>query len=226
MADFITVGTSPAGVVAPGGVAIPRTTLLQNLITSDEELLWNIQGRIFYAESGALTTPETVTATALVRQQPQIYVRVPKSVVIIPLMACITFEATGAAANEALVSAYNNDIGTSNAVAFTSVCTNTRYGTKTSSVNAYITVTGSTGTAPTGVVDLWRHYQQVDHDAITGAPTPPLVYQPSRGQGQRAVVGSADTVNTWAVHLANGTSSTAFVIATWAEFTYAEIYGS
>lgn len=226
MADFKTVSTSPADVVSAGGVAIPRTNLLQNLITSDEELLWNIQGRIYYAESGALTTPETVTATALVRQQPQIYLRVPASKVIIPLMACVTFEATGAAANEVLVSAYNNDIGTSNAVRFTSVNTNTRYANNSPAALAYITVTGNTGTAPTGVCDLFRSYMQADQDAITGAPTPPIVYQPSRGLGQRCVVGNADTVSTFAVHLANGTSSTAFVIVTWAEFTWAEVYGS
>ena len=226
MADFKTVGTAPADVVAAGGVAIPRTTVLQNLITSDEELLWNIQGRIFYAESGALTTPETVTATALVRQQPQIYLRVPASVVVIPLMACVTFEATGAAVNEVLVSAYNNDIGTGNSAAFTSVNVNTRYANNTAKALARITVTGNTGTAGTGVSDLFRSYIQADQDAITGAPTPPIVYQPSRGLGQRCVVGGADTIHTWAVHLANGTSSTAFVIVTWAEFTWAEIYGS
>ena len=226
MADFKTVGTSPAEVVAAGGVAVPRTTLLQTLITSDEELLWNVQARVFMALSGTLTTPETVTATALVRQQPQIYVRVPAGYVIIPLMACVTFEATGAAVNEVLVSAYNNDIGTGNSTAATAVCTNTRYGTKTAAGLARATVTGNTGTAGTGVADLFRSYMQADQDAITGAPTPPIVYQPSRGLGQRAVVGGADTVHTWAVHLANGTSSTAFVIVTWAEFTYAEIYGA
>ena len=225
MADYKTVGTSPADAVSAGGVAIPRTTILQTLIASDEELLWNIQGRIFTASSGVLTTPEAVTAVALVRQQPQIYIRVPGSVVVIPLMAIVTFEATGGAANEVLVSAYNNDIGVTNAVAATPVCTNTRYGTKASSVTAYATVTGNTGTAPTGVADLFRSYMQADQDAITAAPTPPIVYQPSRGLGQRAVVGRADTISTFAVHLANATSSTAFVILTWAEFTFAEIYG-
>lgn len=227
MADFIAVGSAGASTVSHGGVAVPRTTLRQELITSPDVFQWNKEGRIFQAGSGSLTTPETVTATALTRQQPQIYVRVPSSIVIIPLLAVITFEATGAAVNEALVSAYNNDIGTSNATAATPVCVNTRYATKTSSVTCYATVTGNTGTAGTGVSDLWRHYQQVDHDAITGAPTPPLVYNPFAGQGQLAIVGGGNSAtNTWAVHLANGTSSTAFVIITWAEFTYAEFYGS
>ena len=125
---------------------------------------------------------------------------------------------------QVLASTANNDIGTSNAVELTSVNVNSRYATVGSSVDAYATVTGATGTAPTGVADVFRHYQQVDHDAITGAPTPPIVYDPAKGIGEWCVVGQHSAVNCYMFYYANGTSSTGFHIHTWAEFSYDEFY--
>ena len=106
----------------------------------------------------------------------------------------------------------------------TPVNVNTRFG-GLSSVNAYNAGTGATGTAPTGVSDLFRHYQQVDNDAITGAPTPPIIYNPRKGLGQECIIGSEGAINAFLAYYVNGTSSTGFSIFTWAEFTYAEFYG-
>ena len=91
---------------------------------------------------------------------------------------------------------------------------------------AFKTNTGATGTAPTRVVDLFRHYQQVDHDAIAGAPTPPIIYNPRHGLGQECAIGNDSSFNAFLAYFVNGTSSTWFSIFTWAEFTYAEYYGS
>ncbi len=217
MADFVKTA---------GGVAVPKTDLFENIITSSEERRWNREGRIFSSGGGVLNTLETVTATTLIRQQPFAFIRVPASIVIIPLSVVIVFGATGAAVNQTLISVCDNDPGTSNSVLAVPKCVNTRYAGKVSSVNFYATNTGATGTAPTNVSDLFRTYMQADQDAITGAPTPPIVYKPSVGLGQEAIVGSSGAVNAFLVYLSNGTSSTAFVIATWAEFTYAEIYGT
>ena len=189
-------------------------------------LQWTKEGRVYHGFGGALTTPEANWATDLVRQTPIFYIRVPAGVVIVPIMSLVAPEATGAAVLQVLVSTANNDIGTSNAVALTPVNVNTRYATVSSKVTAYATVTGSTGTAPTGVADHYRVYQQVDNDAITGAPTPPIIYDPFNGRGTPCVIGANSAVHSYMFYFANGTSSTGFHIHTWVEFTYEEFYAA
>jgi hypothetical protein len=76
------------------------------------------------------------------------------------------------------------------------------------------------------VVDLFRGYNQADWDAITGAPTPPIVYNPRFGLGQECAIGNGTAVNAFLAYYVNNTSGTFFGIFTWAEFTYAEYYGS
>jgi hypothetical protein len=188
-------------------------------------LKWTQEGRVWQAGIGVLTTPESFAATTLVRQTPIFFIRVPAGRVIVPIMASVTPEATGAAVFEMLISNANNDIGTSNSVATTPVNTNTRYAAIGSSVQAYGTNTGATGTAPTGVSDLYRIYQQVDNDAITGSQTFPFIYDPFNGRGAHGITGSASNYNTFMVYAANGTSSTGFAIVTWAEWGYDEFYG-
>ena len=196
----------------------------QSLIISDEVRQWIKEGRVYQSGDGTLTTPATFTAVDLVRQTPNFMIRVPAGMVIVPLFGLIAYEATGAAVLQVLISACNNDPGTSNMSAATPVNANTRFG-GLSSVNAYNAGTGATGTAPTGVSDLFRHYQQVDNDAITGAPTPPIIYNPRKGLGQECIIGSEGAINAFLAYYVNGTSSTGFSIFTWAEFTYAEFYG-
>ena len=208
-----------------GVAADPAVNRQRSLIMTPEILQWVKEGRVYHGFGGVLTTPESGWATDLVRQTPIFYLRVPAGVVAVPILSQIAPEATGAAVQQVLVSTANNDIGTSNAVALTPVNVNTRFATVGSQVAAYATVTGATGTAPTGVADLFRHYQQVDHDAITGAPTPPITYSPFHGQGSYAVIGSSSAINSFMVYYANGTSSTGFHIHFWAEFTYDEFYG-
>ena len=185
---------------------------------------WAKEGRLYHGFTGTLTTPEAQPAVALDRQKPVFFLRVPPGVVVVPIMSLFAPEATGAAVMEVVVSTANNDPGSSSSVLCVAVCQNTRYATVPSKVLAYGTNTGSTGTAPTGVADLFRHYQQVDNDAITGAPTPPIIYRPLQGIGTPAVIGSSSNFNAYMTYYANGTSSTLFTIHTWAEFTYDEFY--
>jgi len=111
--------------------------------------------------------------------------------------------------------------------AYTPVNNNSRYAAVVSKVTAYITNTGATGTAPTNVCELARTYIQVDVDAVTGSANyDQFKYSPLQGLGAPAVIGGADDVHAFMVNVGVGTSSTGYIIATWAEFTYAEYYGS
>ncbi len=198
----------------------------QSLIIGSEVRQWVKEGRVYQSGVGVLTTPEAENATALTRQQPNFMVRVPAGVVIIPLFGLITPEATGANILEVLISCCNNDPGSSSRTAVVPVNVNTRFALVGSKVLAYKTDAGASGTAPTGVADLFRFYQLKDYDLITGAPTPPIIYSPRHGLGQECVVGSDSDVNAFMTHYNVGTSATFFSIFTWAEFTYAEYYGS
>lgn len=207
---------------APVAINYQRST-----IVSDEVGQWVKEGRVFHGYEGVLTTPGTIASTNLVRQEPQLMVRVPAGVVIVPLMALWTPEAT-TAITQMLVSCCNNDPGVANMTAITPINVNTRYAANNSAVTCYGTNAGATGTAPTGVADLYREYHQADRDAITGAPTPPLIYNPRVGHGQECVIGNNTNVQALLIYGVSGTTGTnsGFYIATWAEFTYDEYYGS
>ena len=202
-------------------ITYQRTTVI-----SDEVSQWIKEGRVFSAIEGALTTPVVNAATDLVRQQPNMLIRVPATVVIVPLIAYWVPEATTAVA-QMLVSVCSNDPGVTNLTAIAPVNVNTRYALNNSMVTAYITPTGNSGTAPTNVADLYREYHQADRDAITGAPTPPMIYNPRTGHGQEAVVGNNITTQAFMVYAVAGTTgtNTGYVYAAWAEFTYDEYYG-
>lgn len=213
-----------------GDVRAAAVNTQQSLVVGDEVRQWIKEGRVFSSGDGVLTTPATFTAVDLVRQTPNFFIRVPAGIVIVPLLALITPEATGAAVLQVLISACNNDIGVATSTARTVglgtvANVNTRFAGVSPQALPYGSNTGATGTAPTGVSDLFRVYQQVDNDAITGAPTPPIIYNPRKGWGQECAVGSEGSIHTFMCYYVNGTSSTGFSIVTWAEFTYDEYYG-
>ncbi len=209
-----------------GDVRTAAVNTEHSLIIGSEVRQWVKEGRVFQSGVGVLTTPEAENATALTRQAPNFMVRVPAGVVMIPLFGEITPEATGADILEVLISCCNNDPGSSNMAAVTPVNVNTRFALTGSKVLAYKTNSGNTGTVPTGVADLFRYHQKKDYDLITGAPTPPIIYSPRHGLGQECVIGDDSNVQAVMTHYNNGTSATFFSIFTWAEFTYAEYYGS
>ncbi len=207
-------------VEAPVAINYQRSTII-----SDEISQWIKEGRVFSTIEGALTTPVVNAATDLVRQQPNLMVRVPAAVVIVPLLAIWTPEATTAVV-QMLVSVCSNDPGVTNMTQTTPVNVNTRYALNNSAVTSYITPTGNTGTAPAGVADLYREYHQADRDAITGAPTPPMIYNPRQGLGQEAAIGNNINTQAWLIYCVAGTTgtNTGFIQAHWAEFTYDEYY--
>ena len=199
----------------------------RSTIVSDEVSQWIKEGRVFHGFEGALTTPGTIAATDLVRQQPQLMVRVPAGIVIVPLMVIWTPEAT-TAISQMLVSSCNNDPGVATRTAVTPVNVNTRFAGNSSAVTCYGTDAGASGTAPTGVADLYREYHQADRDAITTtSPTPALIYNPREGHGQECAIGSENNIHAFLIYGVSGTTgtNTGYFIATWAEFTYDEYYG-
>ena len=198
----------------------------RSTIVCDEVGQWIKEGRVFQGYDGVLTTPVADGVEELVRQEPQLMVRVPANVVIVPLMALWTPEAT-LAISQMLISCCNNDPGVTARTAITPVNVNTRYAATNSAVTCYGTNTDASGTAPTGVADLYREYHQADRDAITGSPTPALIYNPRVGHGQECVIGNNTSVQAFMVHVQGGATDatkTHFIIATWAEFTYDEYY--
>ena len=224
MATEYEIRSGAAGMT--GSLVTAAVNRERALITSPDVLEWVKAGRVYSAHHGDLTTPAAFE-TDLVRQTPDLMVRVPGSVVIVPLMVQVHFEATGAAVAQILVSSCDNDPGTSNMTANTPINNNTRYAAVVSKVTAYITNTGATGTAPTNVNELARTYIQVDVDSVTGAANyDQFVYAPFQQRGAPAIIGGADDTHAFLVNVGVGTSSTGYIIATWAEFTYAEFYGS
>lgn len=198
-------------------------------LSRKNELLWVKQGRVFHATHGALTTP-VAFQTDLVRQTPDLMVRVPSGIVIVPLRVSVAAEGTSVAGVwQCLISACNNDPGIANVTAFIPVNVNSRYSTTGSKVTAYITATGDTGTAPTGVSDLFRAYVQprIDNVGTGSAPFEQVVYAPLWGYGAPSVVGSDTSTNAFMVYVGSGaTTPTGYILAAWAEFTYAEFYAA
>ncbi len=210
------------GAEAPVAINQQRST-----IVGDEVRQWIKEGRVYQGFEGVLTTEKTFAPTNLIRQQPQFMVRVPASIVIVPLMSMFALQLTTAIVR-VLVSCCNNDPGVANMTAITPVNVNTRFSTVNSACTAYGTSAGNTGTAPAGVADLYREYHQADRDAITTAPTPPIVYSPRDGHGIECAIGDDSNVNAYLFYGIAGTAggSKGFSIHTWAEFTYADYYGS
>ncbi len=210
-----------------GNEATRAITQQRSTIVSEEQQQWLKEGRVFQGYEGVLTSEATFAPADIVRQTPQFMLRVPAGVVIIPIMSLMVFEATTAIL-QILVSCCNNDPGTDNMTAITPVNVNTNY-SGNSTVTAYGTNAGVTGTAPTGVADLYREYHQADQDALdVNSPSPPYHYNPAGGHGQECAIGDSSNVNAYLFYALAGTAggSTGFSIHTWAEFTYDEYYGS
>jgi len=190
------------------------------------ELQWIKEGRVFSLEHGDLTTPAAFE-TDLVRQTWDWGVRVPAGTVIVPLRLQVITEATGAAVFQCLLFGCANDPGVTGKTAKDPVNANSRYATVRSKCYGYITSTNTSGTAPSGVMDVHRVYVQPDIDAITGSATfEQVLYDPLRGKGLPCIVGDDSNVTFFGALVGNGTSATGYVLGSWVEFTYDEFYAA
>jgi len=197
-------------------------------LSRKNELKWVKEGRVFTVTgAGVLTTPGTFQ-TDLVRQTPDLLVRAPSGIVIVPLRVQVSWEATDTAVIQCLISACNNDPGIANMVAVTPVNSNSRYAQTGSSVTAYNTNSGASGTPPTNVVDVFRSYVQprVDNVGTGSAPFEQVVYAPLHGRGAPCIVGGDTGVHAFMVYPAGAGIATGYILAAWAEFTYVEFYAA
>ena len=194
-------------------------------INKSKELQWVKEGRVYMAQHGLLTTPAAFE-TDLVRQTPDLLVIVAAGVVIVPMRVQVVAEATDTAVFQCLVSSSNNSPGVANMTANTPVNCNTRYATTGSAVTAYITNTGATGTAPTGVHDYLRVYVEprIDNVGTGSALFDHVVYSPLHGKGVPAIVGDDSNVTAFYVYVGAAGAATGYIMAQWAEFTYTEFY--
>ena len=117
------------------------------------ELQWVKEGRVFQARHGELTTPAAFR-TDIVRQTPDLMVRVPPGTVIVPLRVIVATEATGGTVFQCGISAADNDPGTSNSTAFAPVNQNSRFAAKGSQVTCRITASGRWGKGKRNVIVL------------------------------------------------------------------------
>ena len=196
-------------------------------LNRSRELQWVKEGRVFHATHGALTSPAAFE-TDLVRQTPDLMVRVLAGVVIVPIRVSIFGEATDTAVQQTLISACNNDPGVTGRTAFTPINVNTRYATTGSQVTCYITSTDNSGTAPTGVSDLYRSYVQprIDNVGTGSAPFEQVVYSPLHGMGSPGIIGSDSSIHAFLVYAGYAGTATGYILAAWAEFTYTEFYAA
>ncbi len=192
------------------------------------ELKWVKEGRVFVATgAGVLTTPGAFQ-TDLVRQTPDLMVRVPAGIIIVPLRTEVVWEATDTAVEQCLISACNNDPAVANMTQVAPINANSRYSQMGSSVTAYNTNVGNTGTAPANVVDVFRSYIQprIDNVGTGSASFEQVNYAPLHGRGASCIVGGDNGVHAFLVYSAGAGTATGYILAAWAEFTYAEFYAA
>ncbi len=191
------------------------------------ELQWVKEGRVYHARHGELSTPQAFE-TDIVLKTPDMFIKVPSGIVIVPLRVQVVTEVTGAAIFQCVISTSTTDPGTvSNHSPFTPVAQNTKFSTRGSKVTVYYLAT-STGVSATllNIVDLHRVYVPADIDAINeNATFEQVVYDPLRGRGLPTVIGDNKTTNDFLVYVGNGTSSTGYILTSWAEWEYDEFYG-
>ena len=190
------------------------------------ELQWVKEGRVYHARHGELSTPQAFE-TDIVLKTPDMFIKVPAGTVIVPLRVQVVTEATGAEIFQCVISTSTTDPGTvSNHTAFTPVAQNTKFATRGSAVTVYYLAT-STGISATlaNIVDLHRVYVETDIDVMNEtAPFEQVVYDPLRGRGLPAVIGDNKTTNDFLVYVGNVSSSTGYILTSWAEWDYDEFY--
>lgn len=167
------------------------------------------QGRIFSANMGTVTTPLTFLITAANR--PDAWIRVPASVVILPIKCNVVLESAAGTVTEIDVRIAQNDIGNGTSTAADIAPRSHRTDSGISSLcTARQLATGDT-TAETNPLSIYRRtYARADEAGIDW-----------RGiEAGRALLGYPVLVGpaTWEVFIAaTSTQATGYVVFTWAE---------
>ena len=174
-----------------------------------------LQGRIFTASMGSVTTPLTFLITAANR--PDAWVRVPAGTTILPIKCNVVLEGATGTATEIDVRICQNDIGSGTSSAATAGPLSTRTDAILSALcTARQLATGDT-TAETNPISVYRRtYARADEAGIDW-----------RGiEVSRALMGYPYLVGpaTWEVFIAGtSTQATGFVLMTWAEIPSGDV---
>lgn len=140
-------------------------------IVRDAVLAYKLAGRVFFAQQGNAGTKLDFAETAYDEDQPQVALRVPSGVTIIPISLAVTLEDLAGTENHVIWSATTNDIGNGTSTGLT--VSNARIGASnpTSLVTARSLYTAN-ATAATGLVELKRWYRPFASAAATDGGKP------------------------------------------------------
>jgi hypothetical protein len=179
-----------------------------------------IEGKVFAAHAGVLTTPVTFNGT-IDAAEPDLLVTVPTGTTIIPVLINVCFEDTGSAAVQDVFAVASNVYDNSvTATASTIYNYRTDQAAAGSKCTAYSVVTSTSGTTPESgnFIEFWRPYSGFAEDAfnsstswgnnavhgsqwhIGDAKVPPII----KGTGSLSVYASAQ-------------AGTGFITAVWVE---------
>ena len=169
-----------------------------------------LEGRMFHANMGTVTTPITFLVTAANR--PDAWVRVPSGTTILPVKVNVALEAFAGTATELDIRTAENDIGngTSTAAAVGPQRAHTA-GTITSNCTARQLATGDT-TAETSPISIYR--RTIPTADAAGNDLAGSILVTREEMGYPVLVGPA-TLELFIA--ATTTQATGFVIVTWAE---------
>lgn len=212
MADIQVVGSvTPARLTADNQWISPRAIRDGSLVTVPLYDALAMEGRIFTANMGSVTTPLTFLVTAANR--PDAWIRVPSGTAILPISISIALEAFAGTVTEIDVRVAENDIGngTSSAASVGPLTNRTNSTAVTSGCTARQLATADT-TAETNPRSIFRKTIPAASAAANDAAAPTII---TRDQmGYPVLVGAAS----WEVFIAaTTTQATGFIVMQWAE---------
>lgn len=183
-----------------------------SLVTANWMQALVLEGRVFGATAGSVTTP--ITGAAYAVNRPSMWVRVPSGTTIMPLYANIAVEDSAGTDNEIWLQYCQNDIGNGTSTAATlGVLSYRSDAPLTSLCTARHSATGDT-TAMTNPLEIKRWvYAFADSDT---SPAKVLSWPEHAGVPLPILVGPASFV-LWAA--ATTTAPNWFAQMAWAEFT-------
>jgi hypothetical protein len=215
MGDFevrTTQATSSNGAVAPAAINFRRA-----LVTTPDVLQWVLEGRVYTANIGTLTGTVSFAETTINYLRPACALRVPTGITIIPLMVQVLFQATGGALMEGAIRTLTDDIGAGTSTAITPINNNTAFTSMASGIIVDSIYSGDAAGA--GIVansnEVFRFGNATDLDATPVGDLAQMVWNPLGKKGVPCVVKGTGSL---AINVANATSSTGFMVVTWAEF--------
>lgn len=168
-----------------------------------------MQGRIFTANMGSVTTPLTFLATAANR--PDAWIRVPSGTAILPIMANVVLEGATGTVTEIDVRICANDIGNGTSTAASVGPLALRTDSPVSSLCTARQLATADTTAETNPISIYRRtYARADEAGIDWRG----IQVTRELMGHPILIGAA----TWEVFVAATTNqATGFVVLTWAE---------